>query len=531
MAAPPSTEAMTTTPPAAMTTTSPAPPAPRLAGWREVWARLTLVVVVMGSGLALFFRVDHNGDIGRTLAWGVVAYSVALVVVAFPAAVLLSRPMKRLQQALDVGTVPSRLDPNDVVRALRLPHRVFGVVVAFGLVVAIVFAVAADGHRGVWAPWGVFLTGGVAVAVISGAAHAYALRWLVVRQLAPLLLPEGRLDHLGDDVDLTPTWHHLLLLTATLGICWPTLGYLVLTFGINPSQSAAAVMLVLYIAMGAHQITGILASVSRPVGHLRDRMILVRDGSLQTRARIDALDTFGRLSSEFNRMVEGLQQRELLKETFGRYVTKQVADEILSGRVALGGERRQATVLFSDIRGFTEMSERLSPEEVVAFLNEYLTIMVDCVLEHGGVLDKFIGDAVLAVFGVPVSQGSLAGDAKAAVACAQAMGRRLDELNSRRANVGLTPIRIGIGVHTGDLVAGNIGSPKRMQYTVIGDTVNVGSRLEALTKEHQRRTLLSGATADLVKDEVDLEALGTVPVRGRKEALAIYGIRAEAAMT
>ncbi|HEY1099914.1 MAG TPA: adenylate/guanylate cyclase domain-containing protein, partial [Myxococcota bacterium] len=181
-------------------------------------------------------------------------------------------------------------------------------------------------------------------------------------------------------------------------------------------------------------------------------------------------------------------------------------------------------VLFSDIRGFTSMSEQLAPAEVVAFLNEYLTAMVDCVIEHGGVLDKFIGDAVLAVFGVPVGTGSVAGDARAAIACAVAMGQRLDEMNARRRERGQPAIAIGIGVHTGELVAGNIGSPKRMQYTVIGDTVNVGSRLESLTKEHRRRILLSAATAALLGDSIALEEVGTVAVRGRREPLLIFGL-------
>ena len=170
------------------------------------------------------------------------------------------------------------------------------------------------------------------------------------------------------------------------------------------------------------------------------------------------------------------------------------------------------------------MSERLGPTEVVAFLNEYLTAMVDCVIEHGGVLDKFIGDAVLAVFGAPVGTGNVEQDARAAVACARSMGRRLDEMNARRVEEGRAPITIGIGVHTGELVAGNIGSPKRMQYTVIGDTVNVGSRLESLTKEHHRRTLLSAATVAFLGDTVALVEVGTVVVRGRNEPLVIFGL-------
>jgi len=153
--------------------------------------------------------------------------------------------------------------------------------------------------------------------------------------------------------------------------------------------------------------------------------------------------------------------------------------------------------------------------------------MVDCVLEHGGVLDKFIGDAVLAVFGAPVGTGSIEGDARAAVACAVSMGKRLSEMNERRVAAGKPAIGIGIGVHTGELVAGNIGSPRRMQYTVIGDTVNVGSRLESLTKEHRRQTLLSAATARHVENDIALVEVGMVTVRGRSEPLQIYRLQHE----
>ncbi len=145
------------------------------------------------------------------------------------------------------------------------------------------------------------------------------------------------------------------------------------------------------------------------------------------------------------------------------------------------------------------MSEHLAPAEVVAFLNDYLTAMVDCVIEHGGVLDKFIGDAVLAVFGASVGAGSAEADAKAAVACAVAMGKKLDEMNAARQLDGQAAIGIGIGVHTGELVAGNIGSPRRMPYTVIGDSVA-------------------------------LLEVGTVAVRGRSEPLLIFGLCDEGAL-
>jgi adenylate cyclase len=262
--------------------------------------------------------------------------------------------------------------------------------------------------------------------------------------------------------------------------------------------------------------------VAWPIGHLRDRMGDVVEGKLDRVANVGGLDTFGLLSSRFNEMVAGLRQREFLRETFGRYVTKQVAEAILAGNVELGGERRTATVLFADIRGFTTMSEQLPPEEVVAFLNRYLEAMVSCVLDHHGVLDKFIGDAVMAVFGAPVSQGSPAADALAAVRCAIAMSGALDQLNAMRTAAGSKQIEIGIGVHTGELIAGNIGSARRMEYTVVGDTVNVTSRIEGLTKTFGRRIMISDTTARLVGHQLRLEKVDTVDIRGRTGQITLH---------
>jgi class 3 adenylate cyclase len=510
------------------TTTTPATAPTTLPGVIDIWARLVAVVLVFAVGIGGFFALDHDGDVGARLVRGVLVYSTFFIVGSGPVAWWLARPLGRLQAALATGTPATQLPADDIVAALRLPGRILGLVVGVTVGVGAAFSVAMLDQQAQAAPWPVFFIGSLCLAVITATAHGYALQRLVSTRVAPVLLADGRLDHLGPVAGYR-TFHHLAGLVFTLGLAWPTLGYLVLRFGKSPGAGAVAGVVVLYVVTTTAQMFGALQAISRPAGHLRERLLEIGAGHLDTRARIDALDTFGEVSSAFNHMVDGLKQRELLKETFGRYVTQQVADEILAGRVRLGGERRTATVLFSDIRGFTTLSEQLSPEEVVAFLNEFLEMMVDCVLEHGGVLDKFIGDAVLAVFGVPVSRGSVEADARAAVACARTMGERLAALNEQRVAAGKAPIRIGIGVHTGELVAGNIGSPRRMQYTVIGDTVNVGSRLESLTKDHHRRTLLSGATAALVGDSVPLVALGTATVRGRQEPLALFGIEGEAA--
>ena len=443
--------------------------------------------------------------------------------VASPLFARLGGRAMRLRRLLEQGTPAQRLPVDDVVEMLRLPLHVFVIVAAqFALCLASAPLVAAWWLPNLLAASTQLYVGGIAFGLVCATTQFYLMTNLVRTRIAPVLLADGTLAHLGDRW-LMRVSHHMLLLAATLGIAWPALLYLLVVDADRPSLASTAFMVVVALSLFAFQMVSALRTVSFGVGHLVERMQEVKDGDLTTRAEVRGLDTLGEMASNFNAMVQGLVQREQLKETFGRYVTQQVADEILAGRVALGGELRTATVLFSDIRDFTKMSEQLSPVDVVAFLNEYLGAMVDCVLEHDGVLDKFIGDAVMAVFGAPISQGAKK-DAENAVACALAMGRRLDEINERRRLRGQPAIRIGIGLHTGELVAGNIGSPRRMEYTVIGDTVNTCSRLEHLTKDHGRRTLLSSTTAALVADRFRVVDVAVVPIRGRAEPLSIHGL-------
>ncbi|MFT5683553.1 MAG: adenylate cyclase, partial [Myxococcota bacterium] len=253
----------------------------------------------------------------------------------------------------------------------------------------------------------------------------------------------------------------------------------------------------------------------------------VAAGSLDGHTPIQGLDTMGGLTSHFNAMVEGLREREQIRQIFGRYVAKQVADEILGGRIELGGELRTATVLFTDIRGFTTISETMAPTEVIDFLNRYFEHMVSCVIQNDGVLDKFIGDAIMALFGVPVTRSPEL-DARAAVQCAIEMRQALIVLNTERQSEGLPAIDIGIGIHTGPLVVGNIGTRDRTEYTVIGDVVNLASRLEGLTKSLGKPVLISADTAALLGD-MDLTELGTYEVRGRSEPVRLFTIAEDTA--
>jgi adenylate cyclase len=221
--------------------------------------------------------------------------------------------------------------------------------------------------------------------------------------------------------------------------------------------------------------------------------------------------------------VEGREKRKV-KQLFSRYVAKNVYDQLLADptRAQLGGTRRTMTVLFSDMRGFTALTEKGKPEDIVAQLNEYFTRMVNVLFEHHGTLDKFVGDMVMALFGAPLDDED---HAEHAVQTALAMSRALDVLNAEWQSFGLPRLDIGIGINSGEMVAGNIGSDTIMSYTVIGDAVNLGARLESLNKEYGTRIIISEFTRSLLKGQYDIRPLGSVTVKGKSQPVAIFEVR------
>ncbi|MCP5151504.1 MAG: GAF domain-containing protein [Ectothiorhodospiraceae bacterium] len=219
-------------------------------------------------------------------------------------------------------------------------------------------------------------------------------------------------------------------------------------------------------------------------------------------------------------VLEDITAEKRAKGTLARYMTKEVADRLLeAGEDVLGGQSQVATVLFSDIRGFTSIAEELGPRETVAMLNDYFTDMIEVIFSHRGILDKYIGDAIMALFGAPFPS---ADDADNAVLVANEMIRVLRTFNARRQAAGKHTIDVGIGISTGDLVAGNIGSPKRMDYTVIGDTVNLAARLESATKYYGVKILYSEFTAASLRNATLRRRLDRIRVKGRHEPVLVY---------
>lgn len=220
--------------------------------------------------------------------------------------------------------------------------------------------------------------------------------------------------------------------------------------------------------------------------------------------------------------VEGREKRKM-KKLFGQYVSKDVYAHLVAdpSLAKLGGTRRQMTVLFSDIRGFTTVSERGQPEEIVHTLNEYFTKMVEIVFRHRGTVDKFVGDMVMALFGAPLADEQ---HAEHAVEAALDMIDELGRLNALWHAEGRPMLDIGIGINTGPMIAGNIGSEQIMSYTVIGDAVNLGSRLESLNKNYGTRIIISEATKEQLKGRYNLKPLGEVVVKGKTKPVAIFQV-------
>jgi adenylate cyclase len=236
-----------------------------------------------------------------------------------------------------------------------------------------------------------------------------------------------------------------------------------------------------------------------------------------------ALSLLGTLA--VNYVIEAFE-RERVRQTFARFVPEAVVDDALAATgdgLRLGGVRRQCTVLFSDVRSFTTFSETREPDEVIEVLNRYLGEMTDAIMANGGTLISYIGDGIMALFGAPIEQDDHAD--RAIAAAREMVGPRLDRVNAWLAERGLEPFAIGIGINSGPVMAGNVGSEQRLEYTAIGDTCNTASRLEGMTKGTGRTVFIASATRAMLKRAAnDLEFVGDLPVRGRTQRLAVWTI-------
>ena len=247
----------------------------------------------------------------------------------------------------------------------------------------------------------------------------------------------------------------------------------------------------------------------------------IQEGKFNVSISVTSNDELSDLSYSFMKMGEGLAEREKIKDAFGKFVNRDLAEMVLHDEVSLGGQRKDAVIMFTDIRSFTAMSERFQPEVVVEFLNKYFTEMVNCVYSTGGIVDKYIGDSIMAVWGTPVSRGN---DIENAVNAALMMREKLVRFNHDRGGPDRPLINMGCGINAGPVIAGQIGSNDRMEYTVIGDTVNLASRIEALNKPFGTDIIISDNAYQAVRDIFDVRRMKRTRVKGKVKVQVVYAV-------
>jgi adenylate cyclase len=294
-----------------------------------------------------------------------------------------------------------------------------------------------------------------------------------------------------------------------------------ITAALASARNQALLITLIMVLAGLGGAVGLAALLSRPIFRLVQATGAIAAGNFNIALPVASRDELGVLTDSFNRMARSLREKEMIKRAFTRYVAREVVEEILKNpeNMALTGERREVTVLFCDVRGFTPLSERLSPEDVVLLLNDFYNLMIETTFKHDGTLDKFLGDAVMAVFGAPLAHPD---HSARAIRTALAMREGIVGLNERRARDGKEPIAVGIGVSAGEAVAGTVGTEDRMEYTVIGDSVNLASRLESQAKPGQ--ILITSPTFEKVYAEVEAHSLGKLHVKGKEEEIEVYEV-------
>ena len=304
---------------------------------------------------------------------------------------------------------------------------------------------------------------------------------------------------------------------APMGVALPNTAIQVAAFASRVQLIAAFGIVVLgVLAMGL----ALARAITNPISKLVQATEIVATGNYDAEVGVTTSDEVGKLTQSFNHMVSGLREREKIRNMFSQFVTGAVAEAVLSGKVRLGGDRQDISVLISDVRSFTTLSETLDAPSLVSLINRYFNLMIDAVVEFDGTLDKFLGDGIITEYNCPLEQER---HELRAVLTALRMREYLHVFNDDQIVRGEKTIRIGIGVHSGSAVVGNIGAEgKKLEYTAMGDTVNCASRLESQTKEVNSDVVISADTYEKCKDFVDVGEPMALHVKGRNEPVIAH---------
>lgn len=440
----------------------------------------------------------------------------------------LTRPIQIWYDRLQSGTPAAELPVDVARRVLNWPFINATVAVIGWVPVAIFFGVVFRSLTNVFA---------ISISALLAITVIYVGTDILWRGIIPVFFPDGHLSTIPA-FRLAVHWR-LLWAFLLVGLVPP---FLLVTLSLSRSRALIdspnpevvlrnlIIVQIFILVAGLFASAGIATLVSRaitePLRVLQEAMGKVQDNDLDATVPVTSNDELGYLGERFNDMTAGLRRGEQLRTLFGLYVSPEVAQAAVETGAGLGGQLCECTIMFSDLRDFTGLTERLTPEALVDLINRYMTAMVSAIVDHGGVVTRFGGDSILAVFGSPLN--FMTDHAEQAVNAAYHMRQALQEFNQNAASnpvaVGRqTVLENGIGIATGPVIAGNVGGKERIEYTVMGDAVNLASRLEGMTAELKFPILISEATFAAI-GALSAQQLPDVPVKGKANPVTIYGL-------
>ena len=485
--------------------------------YRRTFALLTIAAAVAntaGAGVVFVFAAfvipgPDVADTAELVVTNLVAFGIYLLLGLIVGVLWATSSLRPVRDWLREDRKPSKDEQRMVLRA---PARI-------ALINAVVWAVAVPVFTLLNTTFSGRLALIVAITTALGGVTTTALAYLLNERL----LRAATARALADDPPDRPSVPGIIarsLLAWALGTGVPVLGLLLVAiFALADDDVSASELAVTILGLGGTALAvGLLLAVlaaraaSDPVVSVREALSKVQRDDLDVEVPIYDGSEVGLLQAGFNRMVEGLRERRKIRETFGAYVDHDVAEHVLKEGVSLEGEEVDVTLMFIDVRDFTAWAEKTPAQEVVETLNGLFEIAVPVVREHRGHVDKFVGDGLLAVFGAPQRSDE---HADQAVAAALEIARAVEEQDS--------DLKIGIGLNSGKVIAGNVGGAGRLEFSVIGDAVNVAARIEAATRETGDTILLSEHTSDRLKDtDVELEPRPDVELKGREEEVRLF---------
>jgi adenylate cyclase len=505
--------------------------------------RLTGVAVlsnVLGAGVAIFYftrlrapDLGSAGSIGRITGDSVAITILVVVAIVMVARWRLRAPISWVEGAPPGGEPSPELQRQAIEVPLACAEVTYGGWIIAGLAGAANVLVHTWATGPDWSRTGQVLLGMVGIIGPLTTVLVYLAAERVWRPYLPRFFPKDEIVY-TQAFRMSIRWRLTILFLVSTA---PVVVLAMLSYDLAVEIAGSAdpsrllpglfrmdVLIVSVSLVIAYAVArSVATSVIEPVERLQQSLIEVRDGNLDAQVPVMSNDELGVLAYGFNAMVRGLRQEEVIRELFSRYVTREVAEHAIQFGAAPGGDLIEASVLFADIRGFTTLTEASAPATLIEMLNRYFRLASSVVVAHGGMVNKYGGDSILAVFGTPLNPAD--DHAERAFAAAVELPEALSRFNADQRDRGEPEIEIGIGIATGPILAGNVGSEDRLEYTVIGDAVNVASRLQAMTRELDATILVADGTARVVSDRRTLEEIGQLAVRGKHEPVTVYAVR------